>query len=661
MEYDNPIDLVHHYFVYRSQILINANCKVMPLLAIFGILINTIVIVYLIKLIRLHPLEYQVRNLEYVTTLIKNWLRFQSGKIVGALNRLTKICKSKYFSPLNLLVKVKQTPRNYIETMVGDQIASISAKNMNIFDCYNNDIRKQIYKRNCLNFIPHNLPKESLSKIYNDDKKESSSYIILLTFCAINLVMASLMLMRASVECMANKPFEHVRETLSAHEKSKDNITFLIQNNKMKFRHIYDNLKFFTTPPTFASTKIIIRLTKGTIKKYKHKLIEQTFGIKENNSLNKVKERENVVFRPMHIGFDEDRDISANSKILNSEIEAFIEFIIKNLSYSKAFKLYLSYGWNFYMAKLQLPLALLLVNFNFFITVLYTINRFICTTYEFEYHYWCNVNKTLLSIMVCFLLSFLLYLPTTFNYKVVVIKLSSYFLFRDYPFDQITIYHLLNNDKFPVITYYSFEKRNLGFGSSRTSNKTWLIYEMSRELICKFIVLGIMGYLIHSINNEMASKLLVFDKKHWISLIKLTPNIKVEGTIDDLNGINSGNQNENDGKTRDTKWSKVMANHDSVKDIVHDKTSPEILNFDNLSSRNSYNWNRKFFLTLLRVFWAGALIFNIPVSLLQITSKFWHNKVSNQYVDIVILILHIVNLLSITLTFPVTLVIMIFS
>ncbi|CAK9303008.1 unnamed protein product [Gordionus sp. m RMFG-2023] len=638
--YDNPIDLVHHYFLYRSQILINAFCKVMPILALFGIFVNTIVIVYLIKLIRLHPLEYQVRNVEYATALIRNWLRFQSRKIVGALNRLTKICEPKYFSTLNYLIKIKQKPRNYIETLVGDQIASISAQNMNTFNCYGNDSRRRICKRT----------KESLSKIYKDERKESSSYIILVIFCD-------------SVECLANKPFEHVRKILSVREKNNDNLSFLIQNNKMKFRHIYDNLRFFTTPPTFESTQIIIRPKKGTIKKFKQTLIGHTFSIKETNSLNKVRERENIVFRPMHISYDEHRDISANSEEINLEAEAFIEFFIKNLSYSKAFKLYLSYGWNFYMAKLQLPLTLILINFNFFLTVLYTMNRFICTTYELEYDYWCNVNKTLLSIMVCFLLSFLLYLPTTFNYKVVVIRLSSYFLFKDYPFDQNTIYHLLSNDKFPVITYYSFKKRKLGFGSSRTSKKTWLIYEVSRELVCKFIVLGIMGYLINSLANEMASKRWLFDKKRWNSIVKtsfimFTSNIKVEGTIDTQNGINSGNQNETDG---DTKWSKVMANHDSVKNIVNDKTSQEILNCDNLSSRHCYNWNRKFFLTLLRVFWAGALIFNMPISLLEITGKFWQNRVSNQNVDFIILSLLIANLLSITLTFPVTLAIMIFS
>ncbi|CAK9302879.1 unnamed protein product [Gordionus sp. m RMFG-2023] len=657
--FSDPIDLAHHYFVYRNQILIITNCRITPIFAIFGILVNVIVIVYLIKLIQRHPLEDQVQNIENVRVIILKWLKFQLEKVVGS--RIGKIFKLKYLRILRLFKKIKKTtPRNDIESMVGFQIASISTRNMNTTNIHNsnerlNKVKKGVYKRNDLQFT-NESPKKLLSKMNKRDRAESSSYIILLVFCAGNLLLATLALMRVSVECLANEPFKHIRELLIMQEKSYYNASLLIRNNKMKFRYIYDNLRLLTTPSPFGSSRVISRATIGTITRSKPTIKnEYIYDTKDNNILNKTKEMENKGSNLMHESYNKmAHNVSVNWKDINSEIEAITEFIIINLRYSKAFRLYMSYGWNFFMAKLHIPLALLLVNFNFFITILYTMNRFIYTVYEFEYYFWCKLKNTILEIVACGLLSFLLYLPTTFNYIVVAINVSSYFLFQDYIFVQNGNYHF-DDKRFPLIKYYSFKKRNTGFGSSRKSKRIWLIYEINREIVCKFIVIGVMGYLIILIAKEMVSKRWLFDKRHWSSIakisIKLTPNNKEKGVTPDGNVMNSGNQKENVNRVADRRMRRVMARQDTV----------ELLNLDNMPSRHRFNWNRKFFLTLLRVFWVQALIFIVPVTLLQITGAFWTSRIRKEYIEFIFAGVQIANLLAITLPFPITFAIMMCS
>ncbi|CAK9302880.1 unnamed protein product [Gordionus sp. m RMFG-2023] len=653
--FSDPIDLAHHYFVYRNQILIITNCRITPILAIFGILVNVIVIVYLIKLIQRHPLEDQVQNIENVRVIILKWLKFQLEKVAGS--KIGKLFKLKYLRILSLFKKIKKTtPKNDIESMVGYQIASISTRNMNITNNHNsnerlNNVKKGVYKRNDLQFT-NDSPKKLLSKMNKRDRAESSSYIILLVLCAANLFMATLALMRVSVECLANEPFKHIRELLIMQEKSHDNASFLIRNNRMKVRHIYDNLRLFTTPPPFSSSIVISRATIGTITSKPMIKKEYIHDTKENNILNKTKEMENKGLKLMHESYNKmAHNVSENWKDINSEIEAISEIIIKNLRYSKAFRLYLSYGWNFFMAKLHRPLFLLLVNFNFFLTILYTMNRFIYTVYEFEYYFWCKLKNTILEIVVCGLLSFLLYLPTAFKLVVVSINVSSYFLFQDYIFVQNGNYHY-DDKRFPLIKYYTFKEKNTGIGTSRRSKRIKLIYEMNREIVCKFIVIGVMGYLIILTTKEMVSKRWLFDKRHWTSIakisIKLTPNNKVNGVTPDANVMNSGNQKEIGNRVADRRMRRVMARHDTV----------ELMNLDNLPSRYRFNWNRKFFLTLLRVFWVQSLIFVAPVSLMQITSPFWFSRMRKEYIEILLLGVQIVNLLAIILPFPVTFAIM---
>ncbi|CAK9303007.1 unnamed protein product [Gordionus sp. m RMFG-2023] len=557
-----------------------------------------------------------------------------------------------------MFVKIKETPVTDVETMVGYHIATISSPTKKIItvkryhDNYNVDIHNRgVYKGNDISLISHDFPKGS--KINKWEMEDSSSYIILLSLCLVNLLMISLMVIRNSVECLANKPFEHIRKVLCVHEMSKYNVFPPIQNNK-KIEQIYYNLRFFTTSPTFVSSNSNYeKLSK--IKKSKPTL-EYISSIDEKYKQNRVEEKGNDGFRFFHYkgGYQKN---SENLGGIDLEVKAFIKFIIKNFRNSKAFKLYLSYGWNFYIARFHASLITVIASFNFFATFLYALNRFIYTVYESEYHYWCSSKKTFLALCVCGLLSGILYIPAYINYKLVVIKVSSIFLLYDYNLGQNSNYHL--DDKFPVITYYSHIWRYTR--STKRATIIKLIYEISQELIGKFIIMTIMGYFIISISKGMKHKRWVIDKKHWASIIKLpiklTSKNQVQGARDLGNRINK----DKISKDLDRKASKVIKKNELVIENDYDTTQIEILCITNLSSRHYYNWNRKFSLTLLRVFLMEALIIVMPLTLIQLTYKFWIKRINILHLNFLFTGYQLINLVTIILPFPLTLAIMMLS
>ncbi|CAK9303001.1 unnamed protein product [Gordionus sp. m RMFG-2023] len=651
----HPVDLPHHYFVYQNRHLINTHCKAIPILAFFGAIINVIVIFYLIKLIQRHPIDDRIRNFEISPMATKKWFRFKFKKIKELLVRLARLYKSKYFRALSLFVNIKEVPVTDVEAMVGYHISTISSPTKRIITDkrhHNNYSvgrhKTRVYKGNDISLLSYDFPNRG-SNINKWETEDSSSYIILMSLCLINLLMITLLVIRNSVECLANKPFEHIRKVLSVHEMHKYNEFPLIQNNK-KFEQIYYNLRFFTTPATFVSSKInnlvkINRIKRSSTLRYISSIGEKKW----------VNEKGYDGFR-----FDNykggNQEKSENIVEIDSEIEAFIKFILKNLRNSRAFKIYLSYGWNFFMARFHVPMTFVFVSFNFFATLLYALNRYIYTVYEFEYHYWCSSKKTFLALSICGLLSGLLYIPATFNYKLVAIRVSSEFLLHGYNLDQNNNYHL-NDNLFPMIIYYS-----LIWGKTRYSKRAiliGLIYEITRELIGKFIIITIMGYLIIAISREMKDKRWVIDKKHWISItklpIRLTPKNLVQGA--------GGNRIKKDKISKDLirKTSKIINKNELVMENNYDRTQMEILYITNLSSRHYYNWSRKFSLTLLRVFLMQALMINIPVTFVQLTYKLWIKRVNILHLSFIFTGYQIFNLVSIVLPFPLTLAIMICS
>ncbi|CAK9303006.1 unnamed protein product [Gordionus sp. m RMFG-2023] len=534
--------------------------------------------------------------------------------------------------------------------MVGYHIATISSpiKRTITNKLHHNNYKRGVYKGNKFSILSYDFPNRR-SRINKWERKDSSSYIILLSLCLVNLMMISLMMIRNSVECLANKPFEHIRKVLSVHEMRKYNVLPPIQNKK-KFEQIYNNLQFFTTP-SFAPREINNHVKVSRIKRSKPTL-EYISTIDEKYKQKRINELGNDEFRFVHYNGG-NKKISENLEGIDSEVEAFTKFIVKNFRNSKVFKLYLSYGWNFYMARILIPMVFIFLSFNFFATFLYALNRYIYTVYEFDYHYWCSLKKTFLALSICFILSGILYITAKFNYRLVVIKVSSKFLLQGYNLGQNN-YHL-DDDLFPMIIYYSIIWRDT---ISTKRQLITLIYEISRELIGKFIFITIMGYLIISISREMKDKRWVIDKKHWNSLTKLPFRLilknQEQGESDLGNRINKGKLSID----LDRKESKIIMKNELVIENNYDTTQMEILFITNMSSRHYYNWNRKFSITLLKVFLMQALIFIVPITFTQLTYKLWIKKINILHLNFLFTGYQITNLVIFILPFPLTLAIM---
>ncbi|CAK9303003.1 unnamed protein product [Gordionus sp. m RMFG-2023] len=541
--------------------------------------------------------------------------------------------------------------------MVGYHIATISSptkriitnkRHHNNYSVYRH--KRGVYKGNKFSILSYNFSKRR-SRINKWEMEDSSSYIILLSLCLVNLLMISLLVIRNSVECLANEPFKHIRKVLSVHEMRKYSDLYPIQNNK-KFEQIYYNLRFFTTP-SFSPIKINNHVKVSRIKRSKPTIkyissIDAKYKQKRDNELG------NDGFRFDHYNGGNQK-ITENLGGIDTEIEDFTKYIVKNFRNSKAFKIYLSYGWNFYLARFHMPLTFVSASFNFLATFLYALNRFIYTVYESEYHYWCSSKKTFLALSICGLLSGILYLPAYINYKLVVIKVSPIFLLHDYNLGQNN-YHL-DDDLFPMIIYYSIIWRNT---ISTKRQLIGLIYEITRELIGKFIFITIMGYLIISISREMKDKRWVIDKKHWNSLTKLPIRLilknQEQGASDLGNRINKGLS-----KDLDRKVSKIIMKNELVIENNYDTTQMEILFITNMSSRHYYNWNRKFSITLLKVFFMQALILIVPATFTQLTYKLWIQKVNISQLNFIFTGYQITNLAIFILPFPLTLAIMMCS
>ncbi|CAK9303009.1 unnamed protein product [Gordionus sp. m RMFG-2023] len=204
-----------------------------------------------------------------------------------------------------------------------------------------------------------------------------------------------------------------------------------------------------------------------------------------------------------------------------------------------------------------------------------------------------------------------------------------------------------------MIIYYSLIWRNTR--STKRENLIKLIYEISQELIGKFIIITIMGYFIISISKGMKDKRWLIDKKHRTSIINLPIMITSKNQVQasDLGGIYTGKISKDlDRKAFNKKNKLVIENN-------YDIAQMEIIVY--LTSRHYYNWNREFFLTLLRVFLMEALIIVMPLSLMQLTHKFWIKRINILHLNYLFTDFQLINLVTIILPFPLTLAIMMCS
>ncbi|CAK9294037.1 unnamed protein product [Gordionus sp. m RMFG-2023] len=183
-----------------------------------------------------------------------------------------------------------------------------------------------------------------------------------------------------------------------------------------------------------------------------------------------------------------------------------------------------SYEWNYFMANYNNPISKSFVTLGFLIYVLFFLNQMVAIKFPFSYKKVVTKKRLRFAITMCYLYSFLWYLPTVRWLKVIKI-----FICSNDPFDN----HMAFNSSLAANFKYNQVKRYSIYNSAIHTEKTppfrqlWILYQMLRELFTK--ILPFLAIMI--------SKVLIL-RKPRISAKNQNLSDTITETITDFNLLN---------------------------------------------------------------------------------------------------------------------------